>query len=140
MSLSLLHGLHPAAPASGTSRQVLASDGQRKLPLIASMQSAPQDAPAALVRSIDSDAQALAVSMQAAGAKCAYVGACIGRSESYVSRLRAGLRPIPDRLIVPLCWATGSNLLAQVRALREALSPTPAARIAALAAQLRDAA
>lgn len=140
MSLSLIHGMNLPAPDAGKSSQGLASEGQRKLPLIAGMQRAPVDAPASLVRTIESDAQALAVSMQAAGAKCAYIARCIGCSEGYVSRLRAGVRPISDRLVAPLCWATGSNLLAQVRALRAALEPTPAARIEVLAAQLRDAA
>lgn len=140
MSLSLIHGMQLSAPDVGKSRQGLASDGQRKLPLIAGMQRTPKDAPASLVRSIETDAQALAVSMQAAGAKSAYIARCIGRSESYVCRLRSGARPIPARLVSQLCWATGSNLLAQVRALREALTPTAAARIEALASQLRDAA
>ena len=139
MCASRVHAEQSCPDALGKSWQVLASFGQRKLPLIAPMRSAPVDAPGALVRRIESDAQALAVSMQAAGAKCAYVGACIGKSEGYVSRLRAGKREIPDKLVTPLCWATGSNLLAQVRALHAALDGAQQSTVTALASLLRAA-
>lgn len=81
----------------------------------------PKDAPAQVLRQIESEAQALAVSIAAGHHKKAYVGACIGKSESYVCRMAKGVRPIPDKLIGPLCAATGSNLLRQFRALQAAL-------------------
>jgi len=82
----------------------------------------PVDAPAKLLRQIENEAQALAVSIRASGHKLAYIAACIGKSESYVSRLRSGQRPIPDSLVVALCNVTGTNLLRQFRDLQVALT------------------
>jgi len=79
------------------------------------------EAPDGVVVEIQSSAQALAVSILAGGHKLAYVAACIGKSEGYVSRLRKGERPIPDKLVGPLCAATGSNLLRQYIELQRAL-------------------
>lgn len=119
----------------------MASDGsQKSLRLAFGVHNAPKDAPAKLLRQVDSDAMALAVSMKAGGHKCASVGAAIGKSEGYVSRLRSGKRAIPDKLVGPLCAATGSNLLAQYRALCALLDDTPACEISRLAAMLREAA
>jgi hypothetical protein len=63
--------------------------------------------------------------MQAGGHKLSSVASAIGKSEAYVSRLRSGRRPIPEKLVRPLCAATGSNLLAQYRAMQEALGEVP---------------
>jgi len=82
---------------------------------------APKDAPATVLRQIESAQQALAVSIAAGHHKLAYVGACIGKSESYVCRMVKGRRPIPDKLVGPLCAATGSNLLRQFLVLEAAL-------------------
>lgn len=101
----------------------------------------PLDAPAKLVRQIESDAQALAVAMRAGGHKCASIGAAIGKSEGYVSRLRSGQRPIPDALVDALCRATGLNLLRQYRDLCDALATCDERReVDRLAAMLREAA
>lgn len=109
--------------AVGKSWQVLASDGkQSQLPLISSMHPAPKDAPGQLVRQIESAGQAVAVSMVSCGAKLAYVAACLGRSESYVSRIRSGERPVPHWMIEPFCRITGTNLLKQHLALHEAIA------------------
>lgn len=94
---------------------------QKELHLAFGVHRAPSDAPAKVVRQIDSEAQALAVSIRAGGHKLEYIGACIGKSKSYVSRLRSGERPIPNRLVGPLCAATGSNLLRQYIDLQRAL-------------------
>lgn len=99
----------------------MASVDQRSLKLAWGMQCEPMDAPIKVVRQIESDAQALAVAMMSGGHKCASVGAAIGKSEGYVSRMRTGKRPVPDKLIGPLCAATGSNLLRQYRALVQAI-------------------
>lgn len=82
---------------------------------------APTDAPQKLVRQcLRYDAlalnKALAVSMRAGGHKAAYVAACIGKHESYISLLRRGKRPVTEKLVAVLCAATGSNLIAQVAA------------------------
>ena len=94
---------------------------QKSLPLAFGAHHAPTDAPAKIVRQIDSEAQALAVSIAAGRHKIEYIAACIGKSRTYVSRMRSGERPIPHKLIRPLCAATGSNLLAQYIALQVAL-------------------
>lgn len=100
---------------------------------------APVDAPAKIVGQLESDAQALAVSILAGGHKLQYVADCIGKSKSYVSRMQNGSAPIPDRLIGPLCAATGSNLLRQYRDLQWALHDAMD-HVQALANQLRRAA
>lgn len=100
----------------------MATEGkQGDLQLAWGVHRAPVDAPAKVVRQIESPAQALAVSIAARKHKLAYVAACIGKSTGYVSRLQTGERPIPDRLIGPLCAATGSNLLRQYIDLQHAL-------------------
>ena len=82
----------------------------------------PQDAPSKIVRQVESDAQALAISIRAGHHKLEYVAYCIGKSVAYVSRMQNGERPIPDKLVGPLCAATGSNLLRQYRDLQAALN------------------
>lgn len=110
---------------------------QKTLRLAFGVHHAPKDAPAKLLRLIESDAQALAVSMRAGGHKLAYIAACIGKSEAYVCQMRRGVRPIPDALVGPLCAAAGTNLLAQYRALCAALEP--GGEVDRLAAMLRAA-
>lgn len=113
---------------------------QKPLPLAFGVHHAPKDAPAKVLRQIESDAQALAVSMQAGGHKLASIAAAIGKSEPYVCQLRSGKRPIPDALVLPLCAATGSNLLRQFRDLCGALEVSTARReVERLAAMLRAA-
>lgn len=98
------------------------SDGkQSELRLAFGVHNASKDAPAKVLRQIESEAQALEVSIRAGHHKGAYIAACIGKSEGYVSRLRKGERPIPDKLVGPLCAATGSNLLRQYIELQRAL-------------------
>lgn len=101
----------------------MASTGKRnmELRLAFGVHRAPKAAPQLVLRQISSPAQALAVAMKSGGHKLAYVAACIGMDESYVSRMRNGKRPIPDKLIAPLCAATGSNLLRQFHDLQAAL-------------------
>lgn len=94
----------------------------------------PKDAPTQVVRAVESTGMALAVSMEAAKLKQAYVAAALGVSESYVSRWLSGERPIPRKWIKRLCSITGSNLLDQHLRLEEAL--TGRDPIAYLAAQL----
>lgn len=99
---------------------------------------ASTDAPAKVVRQIESEAQALAVSIAAGGHKLDYVAACIGKSRGYVSRMQSGKRAIPEKLVGPLCAATGSNLLRQFHDLQAALeAPSEVVRLARM---LRDAA
>jgi hypothetical protein len=101
---------------------------QNTLRLAFGVQSGPKDAPAKLLRQIESEEQAIAVSVAASGLKLAYIGACLGVSEGYVSRIRAGKRPMPEKLVGPFCAATGTNLLRQFRDLQAALSECDARR------------
>ena len=94
---------------------------QRPLRLAFGVHHAPTDAPQRVVGQLESDAHALAVSIAAGHHKLDYIAACIGKSKSYVSRMQTGSAPIPDRLIGPLCAATGTNLLRQHRDLTRAL-------------------
>jgi hypothetical protein len=94
---------------------------QKTLPLAFGVHRAPTDAPAKVLRQIESEAQALAVAIAAGHHKVAYIAACIGKSHAYVSLMQSGKRAIPDRLIGPLCAATGSNLLRQFHQLQTAL-------------------
>jgi len=99
---------------------------------------APRSAPAKVLRQVETEEQALAVSIAAGNHKLAYIAACIGRSVAYVSRMKDGKRPIPDKLVMPLCAATGSLLLAQFIDLQRALNVTT--DVERLAALLREAA
>lgn len=95
----------------------MASSG--KLPLAFGVHRGPKDAPRKLLMLVESPDQALRVAMQAGNHKLAYIAACLGKSEGYVSRMANGKRAIPDKLVDALCAATGSNLLKQYLALVE---------------------
>ena len=108
-------------------------DKQTEFRLAWGVHSAPKDAPVQVVRQCADEAQALQVAIASGGHKLAYIAACIGKSVPYVSQLQRGRRPIPERLVGPLCAATGSNLLRQVRDLHTALeAPDEVARLAAM--------
>lgn len=111
---------------------------QDNLRLAWGVHNAPKDAPASVVRQCEDEAQALRVAIASGHHKLAYIAACIGKSVGYVSRMQSGKRPIPERLVGPLCAATGSNLLRQVRDLHAALEAPD--EVARLAAMLREAA
>jgi len=98
----------------------------------------PSPAPAKVVRQVESPEQALAISILAGGHKLAYVAACIGQSVPYASQLKNGRRPIPSRLVMPLCAATGSLLLRQYLDLQDALEG--ACDVQRLAEMMRNAA
>lgn len=115
----------------------MATDGnQIPMRLAFGVHNAPRNAPVHILRQVESEAQALAVSILAGHHKLEYIGACIGKSKGYVSRLQNGKRTIPDKLVGPLCAATGSNLLQQFRDLQAALQAqdAPARRLANLLA------
>lgn len=100
----------------------------------------PCDAPAHVVRQVESDAMALNVSIEMAGLRANDVARILGRSETYISRMRSGERAIPAALVEPICNCTGTNLLKQVRALFLALRNDQQARVSRLASELRSAA
>lgn len=111
---------------------------QAALRLAFGVHHAPKDAPQALVGQCNSPAQALAVSIAAGHYKTEYIAACVGKSRTYISLMRSGKRPIPDRLIAPLCAATGTNLLRQYVRLQRAFEQVDETE--RLAALLRGAA
>lgn len=94
---------------------------QARLGLAFGVHRGPVAAPAKVLRQIETAAQALAVSIAAGHHKLDYVGACVGKSRGYVSRLQSGKRPIPHKLVMPLCAATGSLLLRQFLDLQSAM-------------------
>jgi hypothetical protein len=94
---------------------------QKDLRLAFGVHHAPKDASQQIVRQIESASQALAVMIRAGHHKLEYVAACVGKSKSYISRMQNGVRPIPEKLVGPLCAATGSNLLRQFLSLQAAL-------------------
>lgn len=117
------------------------TSNQNSLNLAWGVHRGPSAAPAKLLRQVDSEAQALAISVRAGHHKLAYIAACVGKSVPYVSQLRSGKRPIPERLVDPLCAATGSLLLRQYRDLQDALAETCERReVDRLATMLREAA
>jgi hypothetical protein len=114
---------------------------QATLRLAFGVHHAPRQALASVIRQVESDAQALAVSIAAGNHKLDYIAACCGKSRSYISRLQTGSAPIPDRLVMPLCAATGTLLLRQFRDMRDALEGVTEDRtVEKLAALLRAAA
>jgi transcriptional regulator with XRE-family HTH domain len=117
-----LHTKNFCAQGVGNDRQLLATLGnQKSLRLAFGVHHQPKDAPSKLLRQIETEAQALAVSIAAGNHKLDYIAACLGKSRSYISRLQSGERSIPEKLIGPLCAATGSNLLRQFIELNQAL-------------------
>jgi len=109
------------------------SCNQLNLRLAFGVVSAPADAPAKVVRQVENEAQALRVMIEAKGVKLDFVAAVIGKSRGYVSRMQTGKRPIPHKLVGPLCAATGSNLLRQYIQLQRALEqPDEVARLVAM--------
>ncbi|GGA05787.1 hypothetical protein [Dyella caseinilytica] len=115
-----------------------AGNTQQALGLEAFWPRKPINAPEKLVRQIDSEAQAVAVAIKASGQKLASIAHAMGKSESYLSRIRSGQRPVPEKFIKPFCRAVGNRLLEQYVEMIHALHPTSADRIAALAAILTD--
>lgn len=99
----------------------------------------PIDAPKSVVEMIESDAQALAVSVAASNSTQAFVAEAVGVSTSYMSTMCSGKRQIPERLVAPFCAAIGSNLLRQYRDLQAATSDD-VSEVSRLAALLRSAA
>ena len=118
-----VHGKNFCPELVVKSSQALESPAKQKAAaLVLPMRAGPKQAPDKLLRQIDSESQAVAVSMQAAGAKLAYIAAALGRSESYISLIRSGKRPVPNWFVKPFCHITGTLLLQQYIDLQAALA------------------
>lgn len=94
---------------------------QREMPFLAPVK-APANAPDALVRRVETDEQAIAVSIAASGLKQGYIAAAMGRSPAWLSRIKGGSLAMDEKQAQRFAAVTGSNLVLQVRALREALA------------------
>lgn len=110
---------------------------QTALRLAFGVHHAPADAPRKLVLAClqyDEYAlnKALSVAMKSGSHKAAFVAAFIGKHESYVSLMRRGKRPVPDKLIDALCVATGTNLLRQVARAVDAMTDDDEARLVSM--------
>jgi DNA-binding transcriptional regulator YdaS (Cro superfamily) len=113
---------------------------QSNFPFLALMQ-APRPAPDSVVSRIKSDAEALAVALH--GHKQAYIAAQLGVSGAYLSQMKKGERPLPDKFVLPLCYLTGTLLIQQHRELRDALDVMRGrilCAVASMAAEIRRAA
>lgn len=119
----------------------MATDGNQKTLGLAfgAQNCAPKDADNKVLRLIDSESHALKVSIVAGHYKLDYIAARIGKSRAYVSRMQTGTRPIPRRLVAPLCAATGSNLLRQFIELQAALDRRDVCQVSYVAGLLRSA-
>lgn len=123
MESVIAHAKKFSLDSVGNDRQAPTTDGnQSKLNLAFGVHREPKDAPAKVLRQVESEAQALAISIHAGNFKLDYIAARIGKSRGYVSRMQNGERPIPEKLVGPLCAATGSNLLLQFIELQAALN------------------
>jgi len=94
---------------------------QGNMPLLSTMHRPAKPSPERVLRQITCAAQAVPVSMKAGNFKLAYIAASVGKSEAYVSRIRAGKRPVPEWFVEPFCRVTGSLLLREYIALQEAI-------------------
>ena len=104
---------------------------------------APKPAPDAVISRIETCSQAVALAVQFSGLKQSYIAARIGISAPYLSMIRAGQRPLPDALVMPLCAVTGSLVVQQFLDLQAALNAIKgktADKLAALVKQMREAA
>lgn len=136
------HGEHFCPDEAVKSCQGPQSSVKRKsAALVLPMRKGPSPADPRVLRQIESESQAVAVSMQACGAKLAYIAAALGKSESYISLIRSGKRPVPDWFVKPFCHITGTLLLQQFRDLQAAMEEVTARReVERLADMLRQAA
>lgn len=115
---------------------------QRNMAFLATVP-APKPAPDAVISRIDSCSQAVALAIHFSGLKQAYIAAMLGISPSYLSMIRAGKRPLPDALVMPLCQITGSLVVRQFLDLQAALSVIKGRTqnlLAELVKQMREAA
>ena len=123
---------------------------QHQIPLLSTMHRAPVRASATVLRQIETEAQAIDVSIKACGFKALYVAKSLGKSAAWISQLRTGKYPIPvteprrSRFVADFCRITGTTLLADFLDLQAAMDEVHHTRTQAqvnerLAAQLRAA-
>lgn len=92
---------------------------QRSFPFLATCKK-PAAAPDWVVSAVQSEHQAVAVSLSGVNARI--VAKTLKISGAYLSQIRHGDRPIPDWFVKPFCYATGTALLQQWIDMQEALA------------------
>lgn len=95
---------------------------QREFPWL-SIVPQPKDVDDATLRLCRTEQEAFAATLRAKGVKytASWFAKQLGVSSAYMSQLKAGVKPIPDWMVGPLCCLAGTNLLAQYRELQAAL-------------------
>lgn len=115
---------------------------QRSFPWISGV-SQPTDAPRqAVIACADYGMAArVALEMKPGGPWTdAWLAARLGVSRGYLSRVLAGKQPMPEWMLRPIAFATGSRLILQFHAVQEALreEADPRAEIRRIARQAMD--
>lgn len=95
---------------------------QREFPWLSIVPS-PKDVDDNTLRLCRTEQEAFAATLRAKGVKytASWFAKHLGVSSAYMSQLKAGVKPIPDWMVGPLCCLAGTNLLAQYRELQAAL-------------------
>lgn len=84
----------------------------------------PVDAPAKILRQVDSARVAMRITLKCQGLKLLACARMLQISEGHLSKLVNEKEPMPEWFPMAFCYATGSNLLRQFLALQEALTET----------------
>lgn len=105
----------------------------------------PAAAPSALVARVESEAEAVAVSIALSGHKQEWIARQLGRSPAWLSRVRNGSLPVPGWMLTPFCAMTRTTLLRQYQQLQQAIAvvefkDSAKRRVERLADELRRAA
>lgn len=119
---------------------------QREFPWLATAP-APANATNQLLAMCASEADAIQVALRAcAGHHLSQnkIASSFGISKGYMSEIKTGTKPMPDWMVRPFCYLTGSNIVQQYRDLQEALrivsqKPTQRDRIERMARMLEAA-
>ena len=82
----------------------------------------PTDAPAKIVRQVESPRMAMRTTLKAQGLKLLGVSRVLNISEGYLSKIVNEREPMPEWFPMAFSYATGSNLLRQYLALAEAMT------------------
>lgn len=93
---------------------------QREFPWLAAMKP-PQDVPRRILGAIESEEQAVALSIRLSRQSQARLAKRLGISPAYLSAIKSGERIVPAWFVRPFCYATGCNALRQFRDLQTAL-------------------
>lgn len=115
---------------------------QRNMAFLAAVP-APKAAPDAVISRIETCSQAVALAIRFSGLKQAFIAASLGVSPAYLSMIRAGKRPLPEEMVMPLCQVTGSLVVRQwldLQAALDAIKGKTADALAELVKQMREAA